>query len=275
MKLAIIPGFNVLVPQGKLVGGTFKKTPLCSRARRDRLRHQLDQLPREECRRPSGAIFGIADQPGMTVGCVNPARPGARDWVAARQLLVRALDAIRCPAARSGGRARARRRRPTCRTEGLVSAQVRQRRPARLSVDPHQRRPGDKRTDRIGGEVGVLGMFLPGWGMHLADMAEAQGDLIREVGEISARSRTAARRCRPSASASLIASDGRGREHAVLDRVDGLARDADPFGELGLGQAKLGPPFLQRLASRSAIPMRAPFEHRRSGSAPRQGRTSG
>ena len=31
MKLAIIPGFNVLVPQGKLVGGTFKKTPLCSR----------------------------------------------------------------------------------------------------------------------------------------------------------------------------------------------------------------------------------------------------
>ena len=32
MKLAIIPGFNVLVPQGKLVGGTFKSTPLCSRA---------------------------------------------------------------------------------------------------------------------------------------------------------------------------------------------------------------------------------------------------
>ena len=31
MKLAILPGFNVLVPQGKLVGGTFKSTPLCSR----------------------------------------------------------------------------------------------------------------------------------------------------------------------------------------------------------------------------------------------------
>jgi hypothetical protein len=27
-------------------------------------------------------------------------------------------------------------------------------------------------------------MFLPGWGMHLADMAEAQGDLIREVGDL-------------------------------------------------------------------------------------------
>ena len=30
---------------------------------------------------PAGAIFGYADQPGMTVGCVNPALPGSRDWV--------------------------------------------------------------------------------------------------------------------------------------------------------------------------------------------------
>ena len=44
MKLAILPGFNVLVPQGKRVGGTFKSTPLCSQRRRDRLRHSLDQL---------------------------------------------------------------------------------------------------------------------------------------------------------------------------------------------------------------------------------------
>ena len=59
--------------------------------------------------------------------------------------------------------------------------------------------PSDKRTDRIGGEVAVLGMVLPGWGMHLADVPEAQGDLIHQVGEIAmaearARSRTAARR---------------------------------------------------------------------------------
>src|SRR5437660_347422 len=30
---------------------------------------------------PAGAIFGYADQPGMTVGCVNPALPGSHDWV--------------------------------------------------------------------------------------------------------------------------------------------------------------------------------------------------
>jgi hypothetical protein len=29
-----------------------------------------------------------------------------------------------------------------------------------------------------------MGMFLPGWGMHLADIPEAQGDLIRAVGAL-------------------------------------------------------------------------------------------
>jgi hypothetical protein len=70
------------------------------------------------------------------------------------------------------------------RTEGLVSGQCVNDGPRgylsiRTNADPR-----DKRTDRVGGEVAVLGMFLPGWGMHLADMAEAQGDLIREVGDL-------------------------------------------------------------------------------------------
>ena len=52
MKLAIIPGFNVLVPQGKLVGGTFKSDPDLLEAGPDRLRHDLGQLPRKE--RPAG-----------------------------------------------------------------------------------------------------------------------------------------------------------------------------------------------------------------------------
>jgi hypothetical protein len=44
--------------------------------------------------------------------------------------------------------------------------------------------PGGKRTNRIGGEVGMLGMFIPGWGMHLADMSIAQGNVIRAIGEL-------------------------------------------------------------------------------------------
>ena len=47
--------------------------------------------------------------------------------------------------------------------------------------------PRDKRTDRVPGEVGLLGFFLPGWGMHLADLAIAQGDLIRSIEQLSAK----------------------------------------------------------------------------------------
>jgi hypothetical protein len=32
-------------------------------------------------------------------------------------------------------------------------------------------------------------MFIPGWGMHLADMNLVQGDLFRLVGEIGATRR--------------------------------------------------------------------------------------
>jgi hypothetical protein len=56
--------------------------------------------------------------------------------------------------------------------------------------------PNDKRTDRVYGEVGMLGMFIPSWGMHLADVAEAQGDLIRRLDDISAQSRTASQPAR-------------------------------------------------------------------------------
>jgi hypothetical protein len=83
---------------------------------------------------------------------------------------------------------------PYLRTDGLVSAKcVNDGQRGYLSIHINAD-PNDKRTDRIGGEVGILGMFLPGWGMHLADIAIAQGDLVRAVDAIGARSRTAAQR---------------------------------------------------------------------------------
>ena len=73
------------------------------------------------------------------------------------------------------------------RTEGLVSARCVNDGPRgylsiRVNADPK-----DKRTDRVYGEVGMLGMFIPGWGMHLADVAAPQGDLIRRVEELKKR----------------------------------------------------------------------------------------
>jgi hypothetical protein len=182
MKLAIIPGYDVLVPAGKLVGGTFRKTPLCSRPGQGNCVMSWTSF-REKNVPPPGAMFGFADRPGMTVGCVNPALPGSRDWVK--------LDSYwftRSSYAVAGGPIRWSTQgappTPYVRTEGLVSAKCVNDGPRGYLWVRTNHAPGDKRTDRIGGEVSVLGMFLPGWGMHLADMAIAQGDLVREIGEL-------------------------------------------------------------------------------------------
>jgi len=192
MKLAIIPGYNLLVPQGRLVGGTLKKTPICSRP--GEIRCVISWVSfREKNVPPAGAIFGVADKPGMTVACVNPARPGSRDWVPldsywfARSTLPVAGGPISWSTEGAPPT-------PFVRTEGLVSGRCVNDGPRGYLSIRTNADPKDKRTDRIGGEVAVFGMFLPGWGMHLADMAETQGDLIRAVGGIGARSRAAAAR---------------------------------------------------------------------------------
>jgi hypothetical protein len=192
MKLAIIPGFNVLVPQGKLVGGTFKKTPLCSRPGQTGCVMAWSSF-REKNAPPPGAMFGYADQPGMTVGCVNPALPGSRDWVKLDSYWF-TRSTLSVPGGPIQWSTEGQPSTPYVRTEGLASAKCVNEGPRGYLSIRTNHSPGQKWTDRIGGEVSVFGMFLPGWGMHLADMSEAEGDLIREVGEISARSRTAARR---------------------------------------------------------------------------------
>ncbi len=192
MKMAILPGFNLLVPQGKLVGGTLKKTPLCSRAGETGCVISWVSF-REKNVPPVGAIFGVADKPGMTVACVNPALPGARGWVKldsywfARSSLPVAGGPIQWSTEGAPPT-------PYVRTEGLVSARCVNDGPRGYLSIRTNADPSDKRTDRIGGEVAVFGMFLPGWGMHLADVAEAQGDMLRAVEQVSAQSRTAARR---------------------------------------------------------------------------------
>ncbi|MFL6752117.1 MAG: DUF3089 domain-containing protein [Sphingomicrobium sp.] len=185
MRLAILPGYNLLVPQGKLVGGTFKSTPLCSREGQTGCVISWVSF-RERNVPPRGAIFGYADQPGMTVACVNPARPGSRAWERLDSYWL-ARSTLPVPGGPIQWSSEGPPPTPYLRTEGLVSARCVNDGPrGYLSVRTNAD-PTDKRTDRIGGEVAVFGMFLPGWGMHLADMAIAQGDLVRQVGALGGR----------------------------------------------------------------------------------------
>ena len=182
MKLAILPGFNVLVPQGKLVGGSFQKTPLCSRTGQTGCVIAWTSF-RERNVPPTGAIFGIADQPGLTVACVNPARPGSPNWVELDSYWP-ANSGLPVPGGPITWSTEGAPPSPWLRTTGLASGRcvndgIRGYFSVRTNADPR-----DKRTDRIGGEVGIAGFFIPGWGMHLADMSLVQGDLIRLVGDI-------------------------------------------------------------------------------------------
>jgi hypothetical protein len=179
MRLAIIPGFNVLVPQGRLVGGTFKSTPLCSRPGEtgcvvSYVSYRTNNPP------PQGALFGYAPAPGTTVGCVNPARPGSRGWEPLDSYWY-ARSAQPVPGGPIQWSSEGASPTPYLRTEGLVSARCVNNGPRgyleiRVNADPR-----DKRTDRVGGEVGAAGFFLPGWGMHLIDVTAAQGNLLRLV----------------------------------------------------------------------------------------------
>jgi hypothetical protein len=178
MLSAIITGWAVEVPEGKAVGGSFQKTPLCTRIGQTGcvvtyMSFRATNPP------PAGSLFGRALRPGMTAACTNPAGLGIGS---------KALDSYWFTAApaqpgvepivwSSEGPPPT----PFVRTDGLVSAScVNRGAVGYLSVAVNAD-PGDARTDRIPGDVQLAGSPLPGWGLHLVDMNVAQGDLIALV----------------------------------------------------------------------------------------------
>jgi hypothetical protein len=189
MKLAILPGYNLLVPVGKRVGGTLQSTPVCNSPTETGCVLTWVSF-REKNAPPEGAIFGRAG-PGMTVACTNPARPGSTNWERLDSYWS-ARWSLPVPGGPIQWSTEGAPPSDFLRTEGLVSAKCVNNGPlGYLSIRTNSD-PNDKRTDRVYGEVGMLGMFIPSWGMHLADIAAAQGDMVRRLGEIGARSRTIA-----------------------------------------------------------------------------------
>lgn len=187
MKLAILPGFNLLVPRGKTVGGSLKKTPICTTPSQTGCVISWTSY-RDRNPPPTGALFGVATQAGMTVACVNPAATGAADWRRLDSIWV-ANSSLPVPGGPIAWSSQGRPPAPYVRTPGLASGRcvsdgARGYFSVRTNADP-----ADPRTDRIGGEVAIFGLFIPGWGMHLADMSLVQGDLVRRVGAIGSARR--------------------------------------------------------------------------------------
>ena len=178
MLSALLIGFNIEVPEGKVVGGSFHKTPLCTRVGQTGcvvtyVSYRATNPP------PPGALFGRAARPGMTIACTNPARlargtaPLDSYWYAGPS-----VTTTQNPIEWSSQGAPPT---PFLRTDGLASAACVNRGNAGYLSVLVNADPSDPRTDRIPGDVAIGGAVQPGWGLHLADMNLAMGDLIALV----------------------------------------------------------------------------------------------
>lgn len=190
MLSAILLGWPIEVPQGKLAGGSFKSTPLCTRTGQTGCVLTYQSF-RAESPPTASALFGRTSRPGMSVGCTNPAALGS-DRTAPLDSYWFALAPQQGgqPIAWSGSGPPPT---PFVRTEGLASGQCVQDGQAGYLAIRVDADPKDARTDRIPGDVYMAGQVNPGWGLHIADMALGQGDLIRLVGEQARAYRGAAK----------------------------------------------------------------------------------
>lgn len=169
---ALLIGFAVEVPPGRLVGGTLQRTPLCSRAGETGC--VVTYMSFRAASPPIAAgLLGHAFRPGMTAGCVNPANlaggaaPLDSYWFARPT----ALNAPPITWSSAGP--------PPAlflHTRGLISGECRQDGQAGWLAITVNADPADARTDDVPGDTN-----LPGWGMHVGDVGFALGDLIRLV----------------------------------------------------------------------------------------------
>jgi hypothetical protein len=175
MLSAMLIGYNVEVPEGQAVGGTFRSTPLCTRAGQTGcvvtyVSFRATNPP------PAGSLFGRTAQAGRTIACTNPANlaggaaPLDSYWYTASPPLPGA-PAINWSSAGPPPT-------PYLHTEGLASATcVHDGQVGYLAVSVNAD-PADPRTDAIPGDVYFAGTILPGWGLHMTDVNLTQGDLI-------------------------------------------------------------------------------------------------
>ena len=183
MLSAVLLGFNVEVPEGQASGGSFRTTPLCTRAGQTGCVITYVSF-RAGSPPPAGALFGRASASGTDVACTNPAALGSD--APRRSIATGSRPPPAAAPARSPGRARGRRRRPSSTRSGLVSGACAHDGPLGYLAVTVNADPSDARTDRIPGDVELGGVPAPGWGIHLVDMSIAQGDLMRAIAAQSA-----------------------------------------------------------------------------------------
>jgi hypothetical protein len=186
---AILLGGNVLVPRGRIVGGTFRHVPACESAAETSCVIAYSSFAKEP---PTGAYFGRPGSPLLEGGlapahsqvlCVNPTIP-TQD-ASAGSLLPYAPTAL--SPAESGARSTAPLApTPWVEEEDLATARCEQRNGAswlQISTTAATEAVLQERTAHREVPAEELG---PAWGLHVDDMNLALGNLVSTVASESA-----------------------------------------------------------------------------------------
>ena len=175
---AILPGTNLLVPSGKVVGGDLKSIPLCTRIGQAGCVISFVTF-RHDAPPPLNSRFGRTQVPGMKVACVNPAAidggsgPADAYFAAGTNPLSEQRQITWARGATITT--------PFVQVPGLISAECVDADGAQyLALTVHSG-PNNARTDRIPGDVIVGGKVSADWGLHLVDVHANMGGLVAVV----------------------------------------------------------------------------------------------
>ena len=180
---ALLLGWNVAVPAGKDVGGSFKTMPLC---------HAPSQIGcviayasfRSTLPPPNNTRFGKVPGDSLTAACTNPAAlRGGHANLHAYLSAQRANNSAGAPASWvSPAQAIDT---PFVSVPGLLSGEcVANEHGSYLEITVHGD-PKDARVDDIVGDVLAAGQVQADWGLHLIDVNLTLGDLLQVVNEQS------------------------------------------------------------------------------------------
>lgn len=176
-----LAGANILVPEGKTIGGDFKSMPLCTAA--DQSGCILSWVSfRNTTIPPASTRFGRTTAPGMKVACTNPAALVSGSGPGGPATLNPILptgpsivdNSTPIPVWATGVTITT----PFVALPGLLTGQcIDEGGAQRLSITTNAD-ASDPRTDDIGGDVINAGQVLADWGLHLIDVNVVMGDLI-------------------------------------------------------------------------------------------------
>ena len=183
---AILLGGNVLVPEGGIVGGTFKNIPACQSATEVHCVVAYSTFAKEP---PVGAFFGRTTVAGAEVLCVNPTLAtqnggvGALLPVASTKKFPGAIGELAPPPL-------VKKEAPWVTSPGLYTAQCKHENTAswlQVSFAKTEEEEGKSvREDRAAHNELVVEDIPPEpakWGLHLYDVDLALGNLVPMVGE--------------------------------------------------------------------------------------------